>query len=154
MQGFSNTDCFTPQPFWYLKRGLSGKATDRLEIPEHVPSLSLHGGSNYGFSGSSAITVTMICQLRMYCGLRMKINVWNWSFRWWCHYTAEMCNIQYMGVTSWGWQLWFQHSVTQASLWIKYGRVMKRVYRSILYYSIISSEYSKVFSTSVGLEIG
>ena len=46
----------------------------RPEIPEPAPSLSRHGASIGGVWVFPAIKITVICQVRMYCGLSLKIN--------------------------------------------------------------------------------
>ena len=47
----------------------------RLEIPEPTPSLFQHGAQIGGIWVFPAIKITVICQVRMYCGLRVKVDM-------------------------------------------------------------------------------
>ena len=51
---------------------LTVRAPHRPEIPEPAPSLSLHGAPIRGIQVFLTIKITVICQVRMYCGLNLK----------------------------------------------------------------------------------
>ena len=82
----------------------------RPEIPEPEPSLSWHGAPIGGIRVFRVIKITMIRQVRMYCGLSMKINMCETLQRSWTHFVCVcfcVCSrqkLKYSQLELHGWQ--------------------------------------------------
>ena len=80
-----------PKDFGFVYWRLASAHRYRLEIPEPAPSLSWHGAHIGGIRVFPAIKITVICQVRMYCGLSVKVNTRetpHGAWRSWAHFVC------------------------------------------------------------------